>query len=60
MADEQFTVPLGHYIQAHHLFGFCASCRNKTYYDELSSWRIWSLSIPEISDVVRQIQEGKS
>jgi hypothetical protein len=52
------NIPWGHFIASHYLHGFCALCKGKTELDELNAWRVWSLSIPEVDKVVREVQEG--
>lgn len=42
MSERTSTVPAGHGITAHTLFGWCSACPGRTVLDELTEWRSWA------------------
>lgn len=46
-------VPLGHFISAHLLLGFCGVCQGRDELEEVIAWRIWAVShVPEVHEAL--------
>jgi hypothetical protein len=50
--------PLGHWIQSHHLLGWCSSCPGRDVAEEAMAWRLWAAQQPEVAEEIRRQQPG--
>jgi hypothetical protein len=62
VTPEEFKkIPLGHFISAHVLFGWCANCAGHDVVEEVFAWRVWAgNNVPEVDRALsRNFGEGE-
>lgn len=46
-------IPLGHWISAHVVHGWCCLCPGRTIDDEVIAWRLWAAThVPEVDEAL--------